>query len=573
MENNNLSEQLDLKFSDYEYIRPDFDEIEKVVKEQTEKVKNAEHVNAAHEAYQRFSYALESADSMITLASIRNSINTKDEFYEKEIEFIQENSPHIEGSVVEFKKALLESKFREQLEEKLGKYLFQQYENDLLTFKPEIVEDLIEESKLSTEYQKLLASCQMDWDGEKLNLTQLGKYTQDKDRETRKKTNHLVAKFFEDNTEKLDEIYDKLVKVRDNMAKKLGYKNYVELGYKRMGRVDYNADDVKNYREQIISEIVPLATKLRERQAKRVGHALKFYDEGLQFESGNAKPHGDKDWCLERAKKMYKELSPETDEFFNFMLDHDLFDLDAKPGKAGGGYCTYMSKWRSPFIFANFNGTTHDVEVLTHEAGHAFQVFNSRDYIPEYLWPGMESAEIHSMSMEFFTWPWMNLFFEDEVDKFKFSHLQGAILFLPYGALIDEFQHYVYENPTATPVERRKTFRELEKKYLPHRDYDGEKILEEGGYWFRQGHVFSSPFYYIDYTLAQVCALQFWEKDRENHEEAWKDYLTLCRAGGTKPFLGLVKLANLNNPFVDGTIKKTIAPVVEYLDQVDDSKF
>lgn len=573
MENNNLSEQLDLKFSDYEYIRPDFDEIEKVVKEQTEKVKNAEHVNAAHEAYQRFSYALESADSMITLASIRNSINTKDEFYEKEIEFIQENSPHIEGSVVEFKKALLESKFREQLEEKLGKYLFQQYENDLLTFKPEIVEDLIEESKLSTEYQKLLASCQMDWDGEKLNLTQLGKYTQDKDRETRKKANHLVAKFFEDNTEKLDDIYDKLVKVRDNMAKKLGYKNYVELGYKRMGRVDYNADDVKNYREQIISEIVPLATKLRERQAKRVGHALKFYDEGLQFESGNAKPHGDKDWCLERAKKMYKELSPETDEFFNFMLDHDLFDLDAKPGKAGGGYCTYMSKWRSPFIFANFNGTTHDVEVLTHEAGHAFQVFNSRDYIPEYLWPGMESAEIHSMSMEFFTWPWMNLFFEDEVDKFKFSHLQGAILFLPYGALIDEFQHYVYENPTATPVERRKTFRELEKKYLPHRDYDGEKILEEGGYWFRQGHVFSSPFYYIDYTLAQVCALQFWEKDRENHEEAWKDYLTLCRAGGTKPFLGLVKLANLNNPFIDGTIKKTIAPVVEYLDQVDDSKF
>lgn len=573
MENNNLAAQLNLKFPEYEYVRPNFEEIEKVVKEQTEVLKNAAHVDEALGAYNRFSSVLDEADSMGTLASIRNSINTKDEFYEAEIEFLQENGPHIEGSIVEFKKALLDSKFKDQLKEKLGEYLFQKYENDLLTFKPEIVEDLIEESKLSTEYQKLLASCQMDWDGEKLNLTQLGKYTQDKDRNVRKKATELVAQFFEENTEKIDDIYDKMVKVRDNMAKKLGYKNYVELGYKRMGRVDYNADDVKNYREQIIKHIVPIATELKERQAKRVGHELKFYDEGLQFESGNAKPHGDKDWCLERAKKMYKELSPETDNFFNFMIDRELFDLDAKPGKAGGGYCTYMPKWRSPFIFANFNGTTHDVEVLTHEAGHAFQVYNSRDYIPEYLWPGMESAEIHSMSMEFFTWPWMELFFEDEVEKFKFSHLQGTILFLPYGALIDEFQHYVYENPTATPVERRKMYRELEKKYLPHRDYDGIKILEEGGFWFRQSHVFGMPFYYIDYTLAQVCALQFWKKDQEDHANAWADYLRLCKAGGTKPFLGLVELANLENPFKDGTIEETIKPVVEYLNKVDDSKF
>lgn len=573
MENNNLSEQLELKFEKYEYVRPDFDEIDKLIREQIEELKNAKHVDEAVHAYEVYTHALADADSMTTLASIRNSINTKDEYYEKEIEFIQENSPHLEKTIVEFKKAFLESEFRDQLEEKYGEYLFQKYENDLLTFKPEIVDDLVEEAKLTTEYQKLLASCQKDWDGEKLNLTQLGKYTQDKDRNVRQKATKLVAEFFDENTAKLDEIYDKLVKVRNSMAKKLGYKNYVELGYKRMGRVDYDANDVKNYREQIISEIVPLATKLRERQAKRLGHELKFYDEGLQFESGNAKPHGDKDWCLDKAKKMYAELSPETDDFFSFMLKHDLFDLDSKPGKAGGGYCTYMSKWRSPFIFANFNGTTHDVEVLTHEAGHAFQVYNSRDYISEYIWPGMESAEIHSMSMEFFTWPWMELFFEGETDKFKFSHLQGAILFLPYGALIDEFQHFVYENPDVSPEERRKTFRELEKKYLPHRDYDGVKVLEDGGYWFRQGHIFSVPFYYIDYTLAQVCALQFWKKDREDHDKAWEDYLNLCRAGGTKPFLQLVELANLENPFVDGTIKKTVEPVVEYLDSVDDSKF
>ena len=255
------------------------------------------------------------------------------------------------------------------------------------------------------------------------------------------------------------------------------------------------------------------------------------------------------------------------------MKTKDLFDLDAKSTKAAGGYCTYLRNWRSPFIFANFNGTTHDVEVLTHEAGHAFQVFSSRDYIPEYIWPGMESAEIHSMSMEFFTWPWMDLFFEEEADKFRYKHITHCLMFLPYGALVDEFQHVVYENPELSPKERRKKYRELEKKYLPHRDYDGIKVLEEGGFWFRQRHIYQMPFYYIDYTLAQVCAFQFWNKDRKDHKTAFADYLRLCKTGGTKPFLQLLEVAKLENPFIYGTIKKAVEPIEEYLNSVDASKF
>ncbi|MDD7761449.1 MAG: M3 family oligoendopeptidase [Ezakiella sp.] len=574
MDNNNLQDNVVFKFKDFEYKRPDIDEIKKVILEQREALINASSTDEAYDTYARISSSFDEFDSMATICSIRNSINTKDEFYEKEIEFLQENSPVLEEALVEYKKAFVESKFRSELEDRLGKYLFQKYENDLLTFKSEIMEDLIEESKLSTEYQKLSASCEIDWDGEKLNLTQIGKYTQDADRAVRERATKEVANFFNTNCDKYDEIYDKLVHVRDKMAKKLGYKNYVELGYKRMGRVDYDANDVKSYRDQIVEVVVPIATELRKRQAKRIGiEDMKFYDESLQFKSGNAKPHGGLEFCLNNAKKMYSELSPETDNFFSFMIERDLFDLESKPGKAGGGYCTYIPKYQSPFIFANFNGTTHDVEVLTHEAGHAFQVFNSRDYISEYIWPGMESAEIHSMSMEFFTWPWMNLFFENDEEKFKFSHLQGALLFLPYGALVDEFQHYVYENVDDTPEMRRAKYRELEKKYLPHRDYADIDFLDKGGFWFRQGHIFGSPFYYIDYTLAQVCAFQFWKKDRDDHKSAWESYLRLCKAGGTKPFLQLVELAGLENPFIDGTIKKTMEPIVEYLNSVDDSKF
>lgn len=564
-----------LKFSEYEYVRPDFEEIETVVKEQTEALKRAMTTDEALDAYRRVSSIDQEADSMMTLASIRHSIDTTDPYYEKEVEYNDEQSPKIAESFQNFRRALLDSPHRKELEKLLGSYLFRKYELSMETFKPEIVDDLIEESKLAMEYQKLLASCQKEFRGEVLNLTQLGKYTQDADRDTRREASQTVASFFEENEAKLDEIYDKLVKVRDRMAKKLGYKNFVELGYKRMGRSDYTAEDVAAYRRQIAEVVVPIANKLRERQAKRIGIApMKFYDESLDFSSGNAAPHGGKEWMLERASVMYKDLSTDTDTFFKFMTERELFDLDAKKGKAGGGYCTYMPKWRSPFIFANFNGTDHDMTVLTHEAGHAFQVFNSRDFeVPEYLWPGMESAEIHSMSMEFFTWPWMQLFFEDDTEKFKFQHLQGCVLFLPYGALIDEYQHFVYENPEVSPSERRAKFREIEKKYLPHRDYDGIRVLEDGGYWFRQGHVFASPFYYIDYTLAQVCALQFWKRDREDHEAAWKDYLRLCKAGGSKPFLGLVELAGLKNPFQDGVIAETMKPVIEYLDGVDDAKF
>jgi M3 family oligoendopeptidase len=270
---------------------------------------------------------------------------------------------------------------------------------------------------------------------------------------------------------------------------------------------------------------------------------------------------------------MYSELSPETKEFFDFMIENQLMDLISKKGKAGGGYCTYISKYKAPFIFSNFNGTSGDVDVLTHEAGHAFQVYSSRNYeTPEYNFPTYEACEIHSMSMEFFTYPWMNLFFEEEVDKYKYFHLSEALLFIPYGVTVDEFQHFVYENPNATPRERKSAWRAIERKYLPHRNYEANEYLEKGGWWHQQGHIFETPFYYIDYTLAQICAFQFFKKATENREKAWSDYLRLCKAGGSASFLELVKLANLVSPFENGCIASVIDHIEAYLNNIDDTK-
>ncbi|CAM5206122.1 M3 family oligoendopeptidase OS=Ureibacillus acetophenoni OX=614649 GN=SAMN05877842_11193 PE=3 SV=1 [Ureibacillus acetophenoni] len=561
-------------FKEYDYKRPELDALSNEMRKLIEQFKNADSVEAQTEVIEQINKYRNDYSTNASLVYVRASIDTNDEFYQKERDYIDEISPQFEEIIFEYYQALVKSPFRPQLEEKWGTQLFSLAENQIKSFSPEVIELLQKQNKLTSEYSKLVASAQIEFDGKTLTLAQLTPYGESTDREVRKKAMIARFDFFKENGEKFDEIYDSLVKLRHQIATTLGYKNYVELGYVNMNRVDYDAEMVKNFRDQVRDYIVPVATKLYERQAKRIGvEDFKYYDEGLNFLTGNANPQGDAKWILENGKKMYEELSPETGEFINYMIDHELMDLEAKKGKESGGYCTFIENYESPFIFSNFNGTSGDIDVLTHEAGHAFQVYSSRNIgIPEYLWPTYESAEIHSMSMEFFTWPWMELFFKDQTEKYKFTHLTSGLLFLPYGVAVDEFQHVVYENPNMTPAERKQAWKEIEKKYLPHRDYDGYDYLEQGGFWQRQGHIYNSPFYYIDYTLAQVCAFQFWKRSRENFEEAWKDYLHLCSLGGSKSFTKLVEEAGLISPFKDGSIESIIAFIEEYISSVDDSK-
>jgi len=563
-----------MKFNDYKYEKINIDETKEKFSNLIKSFSDAENLEEQTKYMDEIIKLRNHIETMETLVSIRHSIDTTDEFYDKENEYVDEISPILFGFISEFYKALVNSKFRADLEKKYGKFLFDLAENTLKTFNEEIIPDLQEENRLSSKYSKLIASAKIQFDGEEKNLSEMVPYTQSKDRNVRIEASKKVAHFFKENKDEFDKIYDGLVKVRTTIAQKLGYKNYVELGYARLSRLEYDSEMVASYRKQVLENIVPLHTELRQRQAKRLGlDKLKFYDEPIKFNSGNADPHGDPEWILNHGKTMYNELSKETAEFFSFMTEKNLLDLLSKKGKMSGGYCTYIPEYKSPYIFANFNGTSHDVDVLTHEAGHAFQVYQSRGYeIPEYLWPTYEACEIHSMSMEFLTWPWMDLFFENDAEKYKFIHLSEALLFIPYGVTVDEFQHWVYENPNATPDDRRAKWLEIEKKYLPTRDYGEVDDLKEGIFWFRQGHIFNSPFYYIDYTLAQVCAFQFWIKSQENSEKAWDEYLALCKLGGSKPFFELMKAANLKNPFEQGTIASVIPKIREFLESIDDMK-
>ncbi len=551
------------KFKDLKYERPNLLEYENEVKKLFNNF-DEKTLDEQIEIVLKYFEISDKLSSIIELAQIRATINRLDKFYKEEEDFLNENLPKL-GVVDEMvNNYLIKSSHRDGLEKHFGNLLFQKIEKQIKTFSEKIIPYLQDENKLVTEYEQILSSAQINYNNEVLNLTQFGKYLTSTKRDVRKSANEAIWEFFNQNKEKINNIYDGMVKTRNNIATTLGYNNYCEMSYDILQRIGYNMEDIKNYRLQIKDSIKKLAKYFKNLQEKELGIAnLKYYDSSLNFRNGNPKPKGSSKELLEIAKNMYDEISKETSEFFNMMIERELLDLDAKKGKQGGGYCTYLPYFKAPFIFSNFNGTSADVDVLTHETGHAFQVYQSKDNISPYRWPSMEGAEVFSMSMEFFAWPWMKNFFKEDYKKYLFMHLKDAIMFLPYGALIDNFQEEVYKNPSLSQDERNKLFRKLEKEYLPYKNYDNNKFLEDGMFYFRQGHVFSSPFYYIDYTLAQVIAFQFLNLDIKDHNMAWQKYFSMCKIGGSKSFVELVKDANLINPFDKGAIKKILKPLIK----------
>ncbi len=563
-----------LTFNDYPYTRPDTETFSREFEAVIARFQAAQSLDEQVEANREYNRLYGAFATQVVLVNIRHSIDTNDEFYQTEKAFMDENIPLIQKMEAAYHRVLIASKFRPELEKLWGTQLFRLADASSRAFAPEIIEELQLENKLSTEYQMRIAAAKIPFEGEERTLMQLMPFELSTDRNMRRRASEARYGYMAEHEADFDRIYDELVKVRTRMAHKLGYPSFVEMGYDRMKRTDFDARMVANFRKQVQEEIVPAAARLRKRQEERIEvDKLRYYDLDFGFATGNAVPQGDADWIVQRGEEMYAEMSPETDAFFRFMRENELMDLVSKKGKAGGGYCTVLFDYKAPFIFSNFNGTSADIDVLTHEAGHAFQDYRSRNYENlAYCMPTLESAEIHSMSMEFFAWPWMERFFGKDTDKYLFKHLESALQFIPYGVVVDEFQHFVYANPEATPEERKAAWRSLEKKYLPHLDYEGSDYLERGGFWHKQSHIFTAPFYYIDYTLAQICAFQFWKRSREDFDAAWKDYVHLCGLGGSLSFTNLVREAGLISPFEDGCVSSVIGTIEEWLDGVDDKR-
>lgn len=556
-----------LTFEEYEYARPDIKKLQTEFKTALEQFKQANSFEEQVEMMEHINRLTSDYSTAENIMYIRSSIDTNDSFYQDERDYFDEIGPQFQALQTDYYQALISTPFRAQLEDRWGPQLFKLAENAIRSYSDEVLPLLQQENKLVSEYSNLVASAQIEFQGKTLTLAQLGPFKESLDRSVRKDAMNATADFYASNENQFDRIFDRLVAVRHEIATTLGFKNFTELGYIRMDRIGYDTHMMEHFRNMIRTHVVPLAEKIRGMQSRRIGISqLKFYDEPLHYPEGNPQPKGSPEWILENGQKMYQELSRETGRFFDYMKRKNLLDLVAKKGKEAGGYCTFIDNYDSPFIFSNFNGTSGDIDVLTHEAGHAFQVYSSRSIgIPEYIWPTTEAAEIHSMSMEFFTWFWMDRFFGSHAERYRYAHLLESVLFLPYGVAVDEFQQRIYDHPDMTPSERKAVWKDLETIYLPNRDYDGHPYLEQGGFWQRQGHIYEVPFYYIDYALAQICALQFWQRSLNDFDGAWTDYLALCQLGGSKSFLELVTTAHLRSPFEEGTVESIMDFIGEWL--------
>ena len=556
-------------FSKIEYKRPDMGELKKNLNkllDQFKKARNYEEARATFLAYEKASGHFE---TIYVVASIRNTLDTTDKFYDGEMQFFNRAVAQLMPISKSFTEALLNSPFATRFEREFGRQLFTLAQIDQKTQSTKIISDLIHQGNLENEYKKITAACKTTFRGEEVNFYGLLKHMESADREERKEAYLAWAKLYEDISEKLDRQYDKLIKVRIHMAKKLDLPNYTTLGYLNMHRADYGPEEVARFREQVRTIIVPAVAKLKQEQAKRLGvEKLKYYDESCIFPDGNADPIGGESVLVPITQRMYREISPETGEFFDFLSRHGLFDLETRAGKHLGGYCTYLYDYKAPFIFSNFNTTAADVNVLTHEAGHAFAGYTAMRSQPiaAYLSSTSEVNEIHSMTMEHFAYPFLKDFFgQEQVDKAKYAHLSSALATIPYLVSVDEFQHRVYENPKMNAKERRAVWHEIEQAYLPWRDYDGVSFLEEGGFWMQKQHIFLYPFYYVDYALAQVCAFEFYGRMKQDQKDAWESYLALCRAGGSLGYFDLLRLAKLHIPFEEGSVEKAVRHVIEEL--------
>ena len=545
-----------MKYSELHYERIDVEKNRKVMEGFVDRISGADSAD------EQISTILEANDtsreyqSYAAMASLNFSRDINDEKAKAEKDYYDSIGPDMQEIGDIFDKAINDSEFKNELSKEWGDTFLKQIEMGLKTFDPQIKDMLKQETELRNEYTTLTAGAKIEFEGKNYNLAGLGPFHSDQDRDVRKRSYEARFNWFSENADALDQIYDKLVKLRHKIAVTLGYENFIELGYMRMGRSDYGPNEVANFRKQIVDHVVPIVKKLQDKKKDILGlDHLYFYD-GINFKEGDPKPKGTPEHLVKEAQAMYHELSKETGEFFDMMVNEELMDLVNRDGNSPGGFCTSFPKYDRPYIFSNFNGTDHDITVLTHEAGHAFQCYSSRNQpLLSYLWPTYEAAEIHSMSMEFFTWPWMEKFFKEDTERFKYKHVSGSLSFLPYGACVDHFQDWVYKNPEATPKQRNEKWLELESMYLPTRDYDDIEFPKTGGIWQGQLHIYQMPFYYIDYTLAQTCAFQFWMRNEQDKEKAWSDYYRLCKAGGSLPFTELVELAGIELPFKDRSLE------------------
>lgn len=449
--------------------------------------------------------------------------------------------------------------------------------NQAELFREENIPLMTELAKLGNEYDKITGDLKADWDGEEKNLYQLKSLLLDRDRAVRERAWRATMALWLGKRELLNELYNKMLTLRDQIARNAGFPDYRAYAYKAYNRFDYTPEDSIRFQNAIETVVVPAAARVYERKRKQLGvDVLRPWDEAVDAgDDPPLAPYKGQDALIQGSLNIFEHVDETLARYFATMAEDGLLDLDTRNGKALGGYCSSLPWRKRPYIFMNGNGTHDDLQTMLHEAGHAFHAFESFN-LP-YIWQTdapMEFCEVASMSMELLAAPYLTkayngFYTTQEAARARIEHLEGILKFLPYMAVVDGFQHWVYTNPEVAhdPAACDAAWGDLWDRFMIGIDWNGFEDERVSG-WHRKLHIFHVPFYYIEYGMAQVGALQVWRNALTDQSGAVATYRAALALGGTRPLPALFAAAGAAFRFDEPMLKDLVELIETTLAQL-----
>lgn len=483
---------------------------------------------------------------------------------ERDTYFREKVSPIYETECFDLNQLFLKSKHREAIAEHFGKELLATLKVQEMPLAPINAELRVKDGDAAHRYTKWVGQGMVKVQGKEMPLSFAQSLQKSSDLTIRKEAFMAYRQWFLDHRTELASIYSEMVQLRHQMSRNLGLSNFIELGHAAMGRTDYGANEIAQFRMAVRKYIVPLERKINERKARaHGGDRLKAWD--MSYDPTRTLPRGIAPVSsqLDRASRVFARVVPQLAHHFEQMRKEGLIDLEARPNKQAGAFCTSFADTKKVAILCNSTGDAEDVSTLMHEMGHAFQGSESqRIESVDLRWPTYDACEIHSMGLEYLSQRAIGEFFDEEnARKYCMNRYEDAISLISYVCVVDEFQHWVYANPDASESDRDEKWSELFDQYKPGIDFTGIEPMKYAR-WYAQGHLFRAPFYYIDYAIAETGALQLALIDSKDQALAQKKYIELCRLGGTLSVLKLFKKVDMRSPF-DETLIADLARMIE----------
>ena len=556
------------KFSDLQYKETDYQSLAKMILHLTEKAKKADSPSSLEEVLKIYDTEMGEVGYNYTLSYIHSSLDSSDSFWQEALQ--KESKGNAMLDTTPLLKAILENKYFSSFEEKYGPVLRDKLNKSISTGS-KAQNERAEEGGLVSKYQREKAMVRINYKGKELSEGEVIPLFESPIREERIQSRKAVAKAFLEKKELFGSMLERLVSLRDTIAKENGFSNYLEYMDINYSRIGYGEKEMDAFVSEVKEYVVPVLSHIFEETRKRLGlEEMTVADISLMFVDGNAKPSGGADVLKEAAKKMYKALSPEMEAFFTGMLDSHSIDVDFSPNKVSGmGFCTDLKKGMYPFVFGNLDGTSWDVTVFTHEVGHAWQSYASDQNLDLTLFREMplDAVEIPSKTMELFSYPFAEEFFGKDGDKFRFAHFRNAVKEIVAYTSVHELNTWIYTHVGASFDEINEKWMEIQSSYYPNVSY-GEMEEEEkkGAGLLRNMGIFMFPRYLISYVFSEMCAIDLFMEYLKDKDKALDSYNRLCRVGGSKSYPEILSAAGLEPSYKKGRVKDVMEKVKAYLE-------